>query len=121
MSNGDSIGGILTDLAKETVKQTAAAPFSIVKGMGQQIVGHVETEEEKLKKQAEKQMTFQRIQQIEAEMAHLRQADQQKKGPEMHSQPTGKTENIPSGKHKTIDEASRQAVGRAEQGRNFKG
>ncbi|MDO8269523.1 MAG: hypothetical protein Q7T54_02525 [Candidatus Levybacteria bacterium] len=121
MSDGNSIGGALADLAKETVKQVATTPLDIAKEAGQQIVGH-NSEEEELKKRAEKMATFQRIKQIEAEMAQIRNIEEQKNQTQTKSITTpSHLEKFGQSKTKKIDEASRQAVGRAEQGRNFKG
>ena len=120
MSDGDSIGGVLKDLAKETVKQVVNVPKSIASGAVSQVLKQ-DSEENEVKKQQEKVVTFQRIKALEAEIAQIRNASQHKKESETLSSNKSATDNTTSTKTKTIDEASRQAVGRAEQGRNFKG
>lgn len=119
MSDGNSIGGALSDLAKETVKQVANAPITIVKGIPGQVVSR-DSEETTAKKKAEKVATFRRIKEIEVEMSQIRTQNQQK---EHASTPAYKKtlESIASRGNKKLDEASRQAIGKSEQGRNFKG
>jgi len=124
MSDGDSILGAVADagkdLVKETVNQIVGGGTAAVKSTAQQVAGF-DTAEKEQEKKVENLQTFQRIKRIEAEMAQIHQAEAQKKGPEIVPSQTQQSENISSGKPQTIDEASRQAVGRAEQGRNFKG
>lgn len=120
MSDGDSVSGQLTDLAKETTKQVLNVPKSIVKGIGTQSVGQDSAEKEAKKKQ-EKMLTHHRIKEIEAEIAKIRAENEKKHGPEVVSQKEASEKVSESQKPKQIDEASRQALGRAEQGRNFKG
>lgn len=115
----DSIGNALKDLAKETVKQTVKTPFSIVKGIPGQLAG-AESEEEKARKKLEQITTHQRVKEIEREMAQIREGKQQKEEANNTSYRKALQE-MASKKPKKMDEASRQAVGRAEQGRNFKG
>jgi Zn-dependent M16 (insulinase) family peptidase len=118
----DSIGGAFKDLARETVKQVSKTPVSFAKSAASQIVGSNESEEQRKLKQAEKAMTHQRIKEIEAEMAHIRNQNEQKRSQEDGSTYKNTLEKIASkGKLKKMDEQSRQAVGKAEQGRNFKG
>ena len=75
-----------------------------------------------MKKKQDQIITFNRIKQIEAEMAQIRQAEARKTGPQIALKPQSSVAaEDADGKPKVIDEASRQAVGRAEQGRNFKG
>lgn len=117
----DSISGNLTDLATETTKQVVNLPVSIIKGIIPQAV-EKDTEEEEARKRTEKIMTFNRIKEIEAEMERLRREDEKKTGPEVKTSQERSSENTQQQPgRKQIDEASRQAVGRAEQGRNFKG
>lgn len=120
MSDGDSVAGALKDLGRETIKQIAQVPKGIVTGASGQILTK-DTEEREAEKKAEKMATFQRIKEIEAEMAAIRSQNEQKKGPQTPQSAVEQQEIKSSGPKKTIDEASRQAVGRAEQGRNFKG
>ncbi len=119
MSDRNSIGGALSDLAKETVKQVVSAPLTIAKGIPGQVVNR-DSEEIAAKKKAEKVATFHRIKEIEAEMSQIRTQNQQK---EQATTPSYKKtlESIASRGHKKLDEASRQAIGKSEQGRNFKG
>ena len=121
MSDGDSIYGQLTDLAKETTKQVLNVPKSIVKGIGTQTVGQDSVEKE-AKKNQEKALTYHRIKEIEAEIARIRAENDKKTGPEVVKSSEAQSQGDSSGnKPKKLDEASRQALGRAEQGRNFKG
>lgn len=121
MSDGSSIGGAFKDLARETVKQVSKTPASFIKSAGAQIVGSPSEEVENRKK-AEKLMTHQRIKEIEAEMAKIRSQGEQKHSQEENSDYKKKLEKIASrGGSKKMDESSRQAIGKAEQGRNFKG
>lgn len=125
MSDGDSIAGAVADSAKDfgkgLVSEVINSATASVKNVSQQLVG-AKTEEEELKKKQDQIITFNRIKQIEAEMAQIRQAEARKTGPQIALKPQSSvaTEDA-NGKPKVIDEASRQAVGRAEQGRNFKG
>lgn len=125
MSDGDSIAGAVADTAKDfgksLVSEIINAGTSSVKSAGAQIVGS-KTEEEEAKKKVDQIKTFNRIKQIEAEMEQIRVAESKKTGPQITSKTqTTVTEDESSQKPKAMDEASRQAVGRAEQGRNFKG
>lgn len=121
MADGDSIGGILKDLGKETVKQIATVPKSLVTDAASQVV-NTNSEEIEAKKKAEKAATHQRILQVEAEMKQLASQNSQKKGPEIPSSDSHQMNDLKTGERdKKPDEASRQALGRAEQGRNFKG
>lgn len=126
MSDGDSIFGAVADagkdLVKETFKQVVGASGASLKSATQQVAGFT-SEEEELKKKAEQAATFQRVKAIEAEMAQIAQQNAQKNGPEEVQRTEAKEEDGPntSNTQHPMDEASRQAVGRAEQGRNFKG
>ncbi len=125
MSDGDSIAGAVADTAKDfgkgLVSEIVSSTTSAVKSAGQQITG-TKTPEEEAKEKAEKYATFNRIKQIEAEMAQIRQKTAQKQGPQIEQKQQSAVEvEDADGKPKVLDEASRQAVGRAEQGRNFKG
>jgi len=125
MSDGDSIAGAVADSAKDfgksLVSEIVSSTTSSVKTATSQIAGAKSSEEE-AKEKADKIATFNRIKQIEAEMAQIRQAEAQKKGPQI-SQKLQSSVNISDqeDKPKALDEASRQAIGKAEQGRNFKG
>lgn len=124
MADGDSIFGAVADagkdLVKETVHQVVGSGASAIKTASQQVGGFDTTEHEQQKK-ADEVATFQRIKAIEAEMAQIGAQSAQKKGPEIANSQTQNMEEVVSNKSQTVDEASRQAVGRAEQGRNFKG
>lgn len=120
MSDGDSVGGVLKDLAKETVKQVIKTPITIAKGVGSQVVG-LDSEEKEAQKKQEKAVTHQRIKAIEEEIEQIRAQNQRKQGPEIKTSSEVAQEEQTAARNKPIDEASRQAVGRAEQGRNFKG
>lgn len=125
MSDGDSIAGAVADSAKDfgkgLVSEVINSATATVKNVSQQLVG-AKTEEEELKKKQDQIITFNRIKQIEAEMAQIRQAEARKTGPQIALKPQSSVAaEDADGKPKVIDEASRQAVGRAEQGRNFKG
>ncbi len=125
MSDGDSIAGAVADSAKDfgkgLVSEVINSATASVKNVSQQLVG-AKTEEEELKKKQDQIITFNRIKQIEAEMAQIRQQEARKKGPQIIQKQQSAVEFEDSdGKPKILDEASRQAVGRAEQGRNFKG
>lgn len=119
MSDGDSVATGLKDLSRETVKQIKSVPKSIVLGAKGQMLNK-DTEEEEERKKKEMAQTHARIKEIEAEMAAIRAQNEQKRGPEVLSEKE-KLEAVQAPKQKRMDEASRQAVGRAEQGRNFKG
>jgi hypothetical protein len=120
MSDGDSVSGILKDLAKETVKQVVKTPITIAKGVTSQAIGQ-DSEEKEARKKQEKAETHQRIQAIEAEIAQIRAANDKKTGPEVVKSSEAQQDNSSGPKVKKMVEASRQALGRAEQGRNFKG
>ena len=120
MGDGDSIKGGLQDLGRETVKQIASVPKGIVASAAGQVLKH-DTEEREKEKRIEKAATHARIKELEAEIQAIRAQNEQKKGPEVIA-PHEKMEETQDGKpKKKLDEASRQAIGRAEQGRNFKG
>jgi len=125
MSDGDSIAGAVADTAKDfgksLVSEIVTSATSTVKTATSQIAG-AKTPEEEAKEKADKIATFNRIKQIEAEMAEIRRQEERKKGPQMApKQQSAVQMEDADGKPKVLDEASRQAVGRAEQGRNFKG
>lgn len=124
MSDGDSIFGnvadSLKDLGKDVVKQLANTPESLVTSTKDQLTRR-DSDEEEARKKAEKMQTFQRVRSIEAEIAQIAAQNEKKTGPQI-PQEQGKDElQIQTQNQKPLDEASRQAVGRAEQGRNFKG
>lgn len=127
MSDGDSIlgqvGDTLKDLGKDVLKQFTGAPTEIVKTVTQQTVGKTDSPEEAAKKQQTGIEEMSRLSQIEAEIAQIAKKREQLTGPEIPSSKTQQNEDELNTKQKgpQIDEASRQAVGRAEQGRNFKG
>lgn len=127
MSDSDSIlgqvGDTLKDIGKDVVKQFTTAPTEIAKTVKQQTIGKEEAPEDLAKKQQAGIAEIARRAQIEAEIAQISKQKEQLKGPEI---PSLKTEQDGDGlntqqKGQQIDEASRQAVGRSEQGRNFKG
>ena len=125
MSDGNSIAGAIADTAKDftasLVSEVVTSTNATVKSAGQQLSGS-KTEEEEAKEKIDKVNTFNRIKQIEAEMEQIRQAKSGNTGPQITTNAqTTAPDDDQNGKPKTIDEASRQAVGRAEQGRNFKG
>ncbi len=127
MSDGDSsiLGSVADagkDFVKETVNQVAGSASSSLKTVTQQVAGYT-SEENEMKKKAQQAATFQRIKAIEAEMAQIASQNAQKKGPDIVQKTVLDEENGPSttNSRPKIDEASRQALGRAEQGRNFKG
>ncbi len=120
MSDGDSVSGALKDLGREAVKQIASIPKSLLTGAANQVT-KPDSEEKEAEKIAEKAATHARIQQIEAEMAAIRAQNEKKTGPEIVSE-REKMEEMQNQQQKPqLDEASRQAIGKAEQGRNFKG
>jgi hypothetical protein len=120
MSDGDSVSGALADLGKEAVKQIVNVPKGFAAGAASQVLTQ-DSEEKEARKKAEKMATFYRIKEIEAEIAAIHAQNEQKKGPEVLTEKE-KTELVQQQQPgKKMDEASRQAVGRAEQGRNFKG
>lgn len=126
MADGDSIIGAVADAGKdfvrETVKQAIGNTSASLKSATQQVAGFTSTDDE-IKKKTEQAATFQRIKAIEAEMAQIARQNAQKKGPDVTQHKTAKEESGPSttNTQHPMNEASRQAVGRAEQGRNFKG
>ena len=121
MSDGDSVTGQLKDLGKETVKGVLSVPKSIIKATPGQVLNQ-DSEEKEAKKRQEKTATYYRIKEIEAEIAAIRRENEKKQGPEViKSSETTQSEDGSNKKTKAMDETSRQAVGRAEQGRNFKG
>jgi hypothetical protein len=126
MADGDSILGAVADagkdLVRETVKQVVGNTNASLKSATQQVAGFT-SEEDDIKKKTEQAATFQRIKAIEAEMAQIARQNAQKKGPDVVRKTVAKEEDSPSTSNTQhpMDEASRQAVGRAEQGRNFKG
>jgi hypothetical protein len=126
MSDGDSIGGAiadsLKDLGKETGKQLVSSAASFGKASITQIKGAT-TDEKKAEEEKRKFETFQRVKEIEAEMKQIASQNAQKKGPEIIDAKTQSAQesDLQSKKEKKIDEALRQTLGRAEQGRNFKG
>jgi hypothetical protein len=124
MSDGDSIAGSVTDslkdLGKEAIKQVAGSASSSVKTATQQVTGF-KTEEEEAKQKEEQIKTHARIKQIEVEMAQIRAENEKKEGPEIQKRESQSFEEAQAKNSQKVDEASRQAIGKAEQGRNFKG
>lgn len=126
MSDGDSsiLGAVADagkDFVKEAVKQVAGSATGSLKTATQQVAGYT-SEEDELKRRAEKVATFQRIKAIEAEMTQIASQNSQKKGPEIVTSDSQNKQEMSNHAPQTqLDEASRQAIGRAEQGRNFKG
>ena len=121
MSDGDSVSGQLKDLGKEAGKQILSVPKTIAQGVKGQVLNQ-DSQEKEAKKKQEKAATYYRIREIEAEIAAIRRENEKKQGPEViKSSETSQSSDKPNKKAKSLDEASRQAVGRAEQGRNFKG
>jgi hypothetical protein len=124
---GDSILGAVADAGKDFVKEVGKQVVGSGAAAGKAVVSQVagaKTDEQEAAKKAEQVATFNRIKQIEAEMAQIRQGEEQKKGPQITPKaPTDSNKALDTlGKPQNqIDEASRQAVGKAEQGRNFKG
>ena len=127
MSDGDSIlgqvGDTLKDIGKDVVKQFTGAPTEIVKTVTQQTVGKTDSPEEAAKKQQTGIEEMARRSQIEAEISQISKQRGQLTGPVIPSSNTERSGNELSTQQKgqQVDEASRQAVGRTEQGRNFKG
>lgn len=126
MSDGDSILGSVADagkdLFKEVVNQVVGNGPAAAKSATQQVAGFDSKDDEE-KKKAEQMATFQRIKAIEAEMAKIG-SQQQNSGPEIQKKEVQADENSLDklGETKSqMDEATRQAVGKTEQGRNFKG
>ncbi len=119
MSDDNSVGGGLKDLGSETLKQVVSIPKSMVKGAIKQ-AANTDSEELEAQKKADQAATFQRVKEIDAEMASIRQQNEQKTGPEIQSSDNNINE-LNNNQSRKTDEASRQAIGRAEQGRNFKG
>lgn len=127
MADGDSILGAVADagkdLVKETVKQVVGSGTASLKSATQQVSGFTK-EEDEMKKKADQTATFQRIKAIEAEMVQIAKQNAQKSGPEIVSRTSSEDEDNGLGNTNSqpqIDEASRQALGKTEQGRNFKG
>ena len=129
MSDGDSIASGIVDSAKDfgkgMVSEVINSAGAAVKSAGAQVTG-AKTAEEEAKEKMAKQATFNRIKEIEAEMAQIRYSSEQKNnshGPAITPRTVTITESEDSNPQRTskIDESSRQAVGKAEQGRNFKG
>lgn len=119
MSDCSSLSGELKNLGKETGKQMANFPKNFIRGAVSQVTSKASSEDE-AKKKAEMVATHQRIQALEAEMAQIRAQSEQKEGPQI-LQTKRDLETLKIGKSLKRDEASRQAAGKAEQGRNFKG
>lgn len=126
MSDGDSsiLGAVADagkDFVREAVEQVTVSATGSLKSAAQQVAGYTPQEDE-AKKKAQQMATFQRIKAIESEMAQIATHNSQKKGPEIAKSGLQKAEEFEEHAPKAqIDEASRQALGRAEQGRNFKG
>ncbi len=110
----------LKDLGRDIFHQAAGSAKDAVTSTPTQIVGGI-TDEKEAEKEAEKIATQQGIQKIEAEMNQIRAENQKKTGPEIPKTEEEKIEEAKKENPQMIDEASRQAMGKAEQGRNFKG
>jgi len=111
----------LKDVAKDAAKQIVNAPSSAVKTAVTQTTATAKTPEEEAKIQEQKAYEFRRHQEITAEIEQIRRQNEQRTGPTLSTETeTNQTLNSPADSPR-IDEASRQAVGKAEQGRNFKG
>lgn len=124
MSDGNSIAGGITDaikdLGKEVVKQVVGTGTSSIKTATSQVTGG-NSQEQEAEKKAEQLKTFQRVKEVEAEMRQIAAQSAQKTGPEIPKSEKQSLSEPTNNQTQTVDEASRQAVGRAEQGRNFKG
>lgn len=125
MSDGDSILGSVADagkdIFKEALSQVVGSGPAVAKTASQQVAGFTSKDDEE-KKKADQIATFQRIKAIEAEMAKIG-SQQQNPGPEIQKSevPTENSLDKLGPTKNQVDEATRQAVGKAEQGRNFKG
>lgn len=116
------VGENIQDLGKDAGKKAVSTLSSFGKVTVAQIKGVSDNPEQEEEKKRQKVATFQRVKQIEAEMRQIASKNQQKIGPEIaQTDKNNSTELQTKNKELTIDEASRQAIGRAEQGRNFKG
>jgi len=123
MSDTGSLLGSIADAGKDFVKETKKQiTTGVVASAASQLIG-IDTEEDIAKRKAEKMNTFARIKQIEAEMAQLRSIEEQEKNMQkVHEQKiVEKKASMQGRKEKKMDEASRQAVGKSELGRNYKG
>ncbi len=120
MSDGDSVSGALADLGKETVKQIVQIPKNLASSAASQVLTQ-DSEEKEAQKKAEQIANFQRVKEIEAEIEKIRVENEKKKGPEVLTEKEKMEAVQQQSSSQPMDEASRQAVGRAEQGRNFKG
>lgn len=124
--NGNIIGSVaegLKDIGKTALKQVFNAPSDTAKAALQQTVGKNESPEEELKKKQEQAEKHARIMEIDAEIQKIRQQNEQKRMQEATDETQSlkpKFESLEQ-QEKDQDEASRQALGKAEQGRNFKG
>lgn len=124
--NGSIIGSVtegLKDIGKDALKQVFSAPSDTAKAALQQTVGKNESPEEELKKKQEQAKAHARMMEIDAEIQQIRQQNEQKRMQEATQQqgaPQQKLQTLQE-QQKTQDEASRQAVGKSEQGRNYKG
>lgn len=112
----------IKDLGTDAGKGTVSALASFGKATVSQIKGS-QTPEKAAEEEKRKLETFQRVKEIEAEMRQIASQNAQKKGPEIIDTKTQSTQDsdLESKKEKKMDEALRQTLGRAEQGRNFKG
>lgn len=124
MSDNSSIGGALTNIAEGALGQMASVPKDIAIGAVEQLKP-TKTPEEIAAETAEKQQKMDEhmsIQRITAEIHQIsRQGQQQSTGPAVATAQEQSQMNTEQKSEKKIDEASRQAVGRAELGRGFKG
>lgn len=120
----DSVLGSVADAGKDFIKEVAAQVTSNTSQAAQSAasqVGGFPTEEEELKKRQNQIATQQRIQAIQQEINAISMQKKELTGPEITASKSSAPDEVNQEQKKQIDEASRQALGRAEQGRNFKG
>lgn len=121
MSDDGSVGGGLTSIISEGTNKLSEEPKEAVNAILGQLKGPPKPEEE-AKRQANNVSKAQRLQEITEELNQIRAQRAQLEGPQIPNSSEQQSLVIQQQrKGPTIDEASRQAVGRAEQGRNFKG
>lgn len=118
-SIGTDVKEGLKDLFKGIFAHILQTPKTVVKEATQQVTGVEDSEE---KKQSNELQANARVQELEAEMRRISEEKKQMTGPEIGSKEQIETnDDLKGNKVEAPDEASRQAVGKAEQGRNFKG
>jgi hypothetical protein len=120
MGDDSSIGGGLKNIIEGTVDQIVAIPKDIAQGAIDQLKPAQSPEAIEAERQ-EKMKVHIGIQAANAEIAQIIAQNQQKSGPEVITSQEQSQLATQQKTEKKMDEASRQAVGRAEQGRNFKG